>query len=63
MRLFFPEGFLWFRVHNENFQLAQQRAFDWFKAQTRMFLTFVLQTFCSTLRAASYLLFKLITGH
>ena len=55
-KLFFPQCFLWFRVHNENFQLAQQRGFDWLKAQSGMFLTFVLQTYCSALRAANYLL-------
>ena len=32
-KLFFPQCFLWFSVHNENFQLAQQRGFDWFKAE------------------------------
>ena len=56
-KLFSPQCFLWFRVHDENFQLAQQRGFDWFKAQSAMFLTFVLQTCCSALTAAKYLLF------
>ena len=56
-KLFFPQYFLWFRVHNEQFQLAQQQGFDWFKAQSGMFLTFVLQAFCSALGAANYLLF------
>ena len=27
-KLFFPQCFVWFRVHNENFQPAQQRGFD-----------------------------------
>ena len=41
-KLFSPQSFLWFRVHNEKLQLAQQRGLDWFKAQKGMFLTFVL---------------------
>ena len=55
-KLFF-QCFLWFTVHPENFQLAQQRGIDCFKAQSGIFLTFVLQTCCSALRAANYLLF------
>ena len=56
-KLFFPQCFVWFRVHNENVRLAQQRGFYWFKVQSGMFLTSVLQTCCSALRAANYLLF------
>ena len=62
-KVFFPQFFVWFRVHNENFQLGQQQGFDWFKAQSGMFSTFVSQTCYSALRAAYYLFLKLVIGH
>ena len=40
-------------MHNKKFQLAQQQGFDWFKAQSGIFVTFVLQTCCSAPTAAN----------
>ena len=31
------QGFHWFRVQNEKFQLAQQQGFHWFRAQNEKF--------------------------
>ena len=72
--LFFTQCFVWFRVHYEKFQIAQQRGFDRFKVQSGMFLTFVLQTtaepselqiICSSLQVNSsfQLIMYLIVGH